>query len=650
MKSKKYYYLINGEWMNSYKTEYFYNDVKKEFENKSNKSLHDFINSEYDDKILLKKVVYRIIRDMSDWNKKFNSKNNFLGDRPSEPDYESLGNIKGYNFYVYRNFHILSEAIHNKIFNLNEQDSQIMRQRNNYCRCFILDKYIFVELNKFVTQLNKYVVEIGKFDDEKKFNLIYIIICDKEEDFYINMKILEDMNVKDFFNSIHFNENNLMGLEAPNSFIYRYTKDLNTNYNINEDDFNINNISVSTNPELNNNYSLKEIFQAPPSIGLQNVGATCYMNATIQCFGQLEQFVLYFKYDPLIPQIIKKNKNNDCLTTSFKDLIENLWPNNNKYLKEKYIGKNSNNTYFKPLEFKAKISKMNPLFAGVQANDSKDLVNFIIMTLHEELNIGTKLVNNEDPPQTNEMAIYNSFMQNYQSEYQSIISKLFYGINGTVYQCSKCQTKKYNFQVGFFYIFPLEEVRKFKISNLYEQYKQQLQIAAMNNYMIMCQIPVLLQARNIELQNMNSVNIFDCFDFNQKKEFMTGENSMYCNICNQSQDSMYYSYIVNGPEILIIILNRGQGIQFKVKLEFIEILDITNYVRFNNNSRCNYKLVGVVTHMGESGASGHFVAFCRSPINNQWYNYNDDLCFPINNFKEQVIDYAMPYILFYQKM
>ena len=34
---------------------------------------------------------------------------------------------------------------------------------------------------------------------------------------------------------------------------------------------------------------------------------------------------------------------------------------------------------------------MNPLFQGVQANDAKDLVNFIIMTLHEELNMGQKL-------------------------------------------------------------------------------------------------------------------------------------------------------------------------------------------------------------------------------------------------------------------
>ena len=54
--------------------------------------------------------------------------------------------------------------------------------------------------------------------------------------------------------------------------------------------------------------------------------------------------------------------------------------------------------------------------------------------------------------------------------------------------------------------------------------------------------------------------------------------------------------------------------------------------------------------MGESGASGHFIAYCKSPINDIWYKYNDDLCLPVTNFQKEVIDYAMPYILFYQKI
>ena len=93
------------------------------------------------------------------------------------------------------------------------------------------------------------------------------------------------------------------------------------------------------------------------------------------------------------------------------------------------------------MKFKEKISRMNPLFQGVQANDSKDLVNFIVMQLHEELNLGTKINNNQDIQQNDEYSIYKNFKETYYSENKSIISDLFYLTNGTVYQCTGCSTR-----------------------------------------------------------------------------------------------------------------------------------------------------------------------------------------------------------------
>ena len=151
------------------------------------------------------------------------------------------------------------------------------------------------------------------------------------------------------------------------------------------------------------------------------------------------------------------------------------------------------------------------------------------------------------------------------------------------------------------------------------------------------------------IQNINFVTMNDCFGFNQKVETMTGENSMYCNICKKQESAFFQSYIVTAPQIIIIILNRGKGIEFNVKLEFEELLDINKYIK-NKESPYIFKLIGVVTHLGENGTSGHFIAYCRSPIDNKWYNYNDDLCHPVTNFQEEVINYAMPYILFYQKI
>ena len=374
------------------------------------------------------------------------------------------------------------------------------------------------------------------------------------------------------------------------------------------------------------------------------------MNATIQCLCHIEKFALYFMYQPYLKEVLKKYKGKDCLSESFQELIQNLWPFDKKILKSKYRGRNANNEFYIPEKFKQKISNMNPLFQGAQANDSKDLVNFIVMRLHEELNKGIKLDDNQIINQNDEMSIYNTFCQSCFQENNSIISDLFYSVNGTVYECQRCKTKKYNFQVNFFYIFPLEEVRQYKIRQNQEQYELYINNLMANNMLDYMSAQNMLMCNKIQNQNISSVTLDDCFLYYQKMDLMTGDNAMICNPCQRTENCVYQSYITNPPEILIIILNRGQGIQFKVKCEFVEFINIQQYVSYSNNTPYNYKLIGVVTHMGGNDSSGHFVAFCRSPIDDKWYNYNDDLCFTVNDLKNDVIDYAMPYILFYQKM
>ena len=80
---------------------------------------------------------------------------------------------------------------------------------------------------------------------------------------------------------------------------------------------------------------------------------------------------------------------------------------------------------------------MSPLFQGIEANDAQDLVNFIIMTLHEELNKSPKNNNNyinynKFIVQRNEkIALYN-FLKDFNNNNNSIIKDLFYAINGNM--------------------------------------------------------------------------------------------------------------------------------------------------------------------------------------------------------------------------
>ena len=400
----------------------------------------------------------------------------------------------------------------------------------------------------------------------------------------------------------------------------------------------------------------------PPLIGLKNVGATCYMNATLQCFSQIQDLILNFKSNQQVYNTIAKYKqmNKKCLTESFKILIDNLWPK--QY--DSHHSKNANNYYYAPYDFKEKISKMNPLFKGVQANDAKDLVNFIIMTLHEELNMGQKQNNvnmNLQAFQTNEQMMLCCFMNIFGNENKSIISNTFYGVTHTYTKCSNCPFFKHNFEAYFFLIFPLEEVRKFKIEEINKNnllINQNINIMNANMMMNMNQNIMMnftqMQKEyqdnltKLQLLQNNLLNIEDCFDYNQKIENFVGENAMYCDICKMQLPSTFQTKLYNVPEVLILILNRGKGIQFKIKLQFYLQINVSNYIE-NKNSGCIYDLIGVVTHMGDSSENGHFIASCRNPMNNCWYQYNDDLVFPINDFNKQVLNYAMPYILFYKK-
>ena len=218
----------------------------------------------------------------------------------------------------------------------------------------------------------------------------------------------------------------------------------------------------------------------------------------------------------------------------------------------------------------------------------------------------------------------------------SIISDLFFGFQETTNQCQNCKNMCnfqglinspicYNYCIFNCLIFPLEEIKNMKNNNNY------------------------LYNNNIQIIQNNIINIYDCFKYNQKSELFSGENKNYCNICKQLSDSLYTPKIYISPNILILILNRGKGNIYNVKLDFNEKIDITEYVIEKEMPKIEYNLYGVITHIGESGPNAHFIASCKSPIDFKWYRYNDSIVSPITDIQKEVIDFGTPYILFYQK-
>jgi len=346
---------------------------------------------------------------------------------------------------------------------------------------------------------------------------------------------------------------------------------------------------------------------APILVGLDNIGATCYMNATLQSLSNVPQLTNFFlhKFSPNDP---KKRMSNE-----YYQVVKCLWS-------KKYNGKS-----YAPHSFKNVLSQMNPLFQGVAANDSKDLINFLIETLHSELNMpkNKNTTNNIIDPsiQLDEVKMFNIFLSNMVSEYNSIISDLFYGVLETQSKCINCQRIKYNFQIYSFIEFPLEQVYNYCISTT--------------------------PGGSYISNGIPSIDIYKCFEHYHQLTPMVGDNKIYCNECRNEYDAFYGTCLYSLPRYLIINLNRGKNAVFKCNVKFPELLKLTNYVRYTEGKTI-FQLNSVICHYGESNMGGHFIAYCRHYKNNSWYIYNDSTVQKCNSNKDYL--HGMPYILFYKAL
>ena len=350
-------------------------------------------------------------------------------------------------------------------------------------------------------------------------------------------------------------------------------------------------------------------------IGLANIGATCYMNATLECFINVDPLTRYLLTESNYYQIINNTSRYE-LSSAYCDLLANVCLNE------------SVTDFFKPRTFKEVISWKNPLFEGVNANDSKDLINFMLEEMNQELININKLnnsqikkgnSNNSIVDQTNQQLTLNNFRQKYEENNDSIISRLFFFIIESKSQCQACKTITYNYQSLFLLEFPLETVFNYYIKN--------------NIYLV-------------NEKNEKVLNLTHCLEQYKELTYFTGENKIFCNKCRMQRDTLNSNVLYSLPPYLIIILNRGKGKSFDCIVEYPEYLNLENYVMCPQ-SICNYRLSGVICHLGESGMSGHFISICRHRINNEWYCYNDAT---VTRCKDQQNAYKKKsaYILFYE--
>ena len=410
------------------------------------------------------------------------------------------------------------------------------------------------------------------------------------------------------FNMCSQNPNNMMNLSMPNLDVRNQNSAPNFKPNMN-------NILNST-TNISKNPLLAGITY-PHKAGLYNVGQSCYMNATLECLSNVRKLS-----NKLLESYGTFDIDQQPLCVSYSSLLFDLL-----HTKEKSI---------RPILFKQIIGKLNPLFEGNHAADAKDLIFFLIETMHKELqnpdtNINNKEINfaQQELDAQNEQKMLNDFFAEYNSN-RTIVSDIFYGTNRTIMKCHSCRITKYSFQTFNLLIFPLKKVKEFKQRN-----------------------------RSFNMYRSLDLNLYDAFACEQEEEKLEGENMIYCNNCRQLAPGSHKQDFYTLPPILIIILNRGKNNQdFNEYFKFDETLDFTDKnIIINNQSYKKYYLCGIITHLGESGSSGHFIAYCRNNINDNFLCYNDDSVSPVSvldamsaKISYEANERKTPYILLYHYM
>ena len=369
--------------------------------------------------------------------------------------------------------------------------------------------------------------------------------------------------------------------------------------------------------------------------GLKNIGSTCYMNATLQCLLHVNELVTYFieEYPKDQQQLAKIN--NDVasggdISRAFYNLVIGVNENSElvmskKNLKQKTKKKSGfnilgvfgfDNDYddssydraFAPTDFKRTLGIHNPQFKKFEANDSKDLILYLLQTMHEELNyygnVNKRL--KYIPNQYNIYETYNHFITNYNTNNFSKISLLFYGTYQNTTTCLVCHKKLYNFQKFEFISF-----------GMYYYHKHRF-------------------------------NILNGFQDNANPTILKGDNKFLCNNCKKLQDAKTECKIFEPPLKLLINLDYGKNKKYQPSsIEFDEEIDITKFVEFDYKQKIRYRIIGVCTHYGHSGSYGHYVAFCRNTQTDTWYEFNDSFCSECN---KREIYRGSPYLLLYERI
>ncbi|XP_031569756.1 ubiquitin carboxyl-terminal hydrolase 2-like isoform X2 [Actinia tenebrosa] len=345
-------------------------------------------------------------------------------------------------------------------------------------------------------------------------------------------------------------------------------------------------------------------------IGLRNLGNTCFMNSILQCLSQSMVLTEYMLKGSYTKQINSRSSMKGKLVQAYAELIKSMWkPSHSE-------------TAISPHSFKTQIQRFAPRFVGYNQQDAQEFLRFLLEGLHDDLNSvhdkpKYKICEFNDLLSDTEKA--DKSWKQYLARDNSKITDLFVGQLKSTLKCTECGHKSVTFDPFWDLSLPIPR----KSSSSYSSY----------------------ESKSISIQN--------CMELFAKEEVLDGDERPTCEKCKKKRKSTKKFTIQRFPQILVLHLKRFSGFGFRSKLQTnVDFptdtkLDLKEFASDNTDSKMAlYSLYAVSNHSGTT-YGGHYTAYCKHPLSNEWHCFNDS---SVDNIPASRIGGPQAYILFYNRM
>lgn len=325
---------------------------------------------------------------------------------------------------------------------------------------------------------------------------------------------------------------------------------------------------------------------APGTVGMHNLGNSCFLNSIIQCLNHMDPLTQYFLKNKFQQDLNRQNPlgSGGHVATAYAALLREVW--GGKY------------SALAPRMLKQTVASFAPQFNNSYQHDSQEFCQFLMDGLHEDCN------RVKEKPYVEELEGFGmaddvaaiETWRKHLLRHDSIIVDHCQGMHRSHLTCPVCGRESIKFDVFSTISLPLSQEK-----------------------------------------GSTTINLEDCIEKFMEGEQLDDLNAWYCPSCKKHVCALKMIALWSVPDVLILHLKRftfencsirNEVVRSKIedKIKFpIENLDMRRHVLgpIDKDAPPVYTLFGVSEHTGPTANSGHYTATVRNSKDGRWYRYND---------------------------